>query len=82
MASHNVMASSASDMVMRTVLSGNEPIRFDATSAKSAVTVHDKATNRAMVSPTNISLLENTKHGSATAGHASIDSATAVHVFF
>ena len=52
--SHSVTASSISDIVMRSVLSGNEPMRFDATSAKSAVAVHDTATPNAIVSPINI----------------------------
>ena len=41
-------------MVMRNVLSGSDPIRLEPTSAKSAVTVQEKATNSDMVSPRNI----------------------------
>jgi hypothetical protein len=33
------------------MLSGREPIRFDPTSAKRAVTVHERATKSDMVSP-------------------------------
>jgi len=41
-------------MVMRTTLSGNEPIRLEATSAKSAVMVHETATKSDIISPTNM----------------------------
>ena len=51
---HSVTASSISDIVMRSVFSGSEPMRFDATSANKAVAVHDTATPNAIVSPINI----------------------------
>ena len=40
-------------MDMRMMLNGNEPMRFDPTSAESAVNVHAIATQSDMVSPIN-----------------------------
>lgn len=51
MMSQSVPTSSRRDIDMRTMLSGSEPIRFDPTSAKRAVTVHERATKSDMVSP-------------------------------
>ena len=52
--SHRDTRSRVSDMVILTVLRGRLPMRFDATSAKSAVAVHDTATPNAIISPTNM----------------------------
>lgn len=51
------MTRNASDIVIRIVLNGNDPIRFEPTSAKSAVAVHEMATPNEINSPTNILLL-------------------------
>ena len=56
MVSHKVTNSSVSDIVILTVFSGNEPMRFEPTSAKSAVAVHATATPSAIVSPINMTL--------------------------
>lgn len=54
---HNIRASSASEIAIRVTLSGSEPMRLDATSAKRAVTVHEQATPKEISSPTYIVLL-------------------------
>lgn len=51
------MTRNASDIVIRIVLNGNDPIRLEPTSAKSAVAVHERATPNEINSPTNILLL-------------------------
>ena len=55
--SQRVGTSIMSDIIMRTELKGSEPMRFEPTSAKRAVAVHDSATASAMVSPINMPVL-------------------------
>ena len=54
MVSQSVSARKTSDMLMRTALNGNDPMRLEPTSAYSAVTVQAAATMSESVSPTNM----------------------------
>lgn len=55
--SHRINASRASDMAMRVTLRGSEPMRLDATSAKSAVMVQEHATPSEMISPVYVRMM-------------------------